>query len=75
MNVYEFNRYLRPIVRIVLGLTLILVIMMVVRIVEDTDYDEDTVTIIYSCKNVLNYVDKFPSEVVQECMELRKKNE
>jgi hypothetical protein len=42
--------------------------------VEDTDYDDDTVTIIYSCKGVMKNVDKFPVQVVEECIALRGKN-
>jgi len=74
MNVYDFNRYVRPIAHLVLLLVGLLVLMMVVRMVEDTDYDDDTVTIIYSCKGVMKNVDKFPVQVVEECIALRGKN-
>lgn len=69
MNPGYISSQFRPVLGVLLG---VFILTFIYGFLSNDDYEDDdfTVTIIYDCKRVLTDRD-YPTEVLQECLELR----
>ena len=69
MNPHRLSSQIQPVLNVLL---LVFVIVFIYGLLSNDDYEDDdfTVTITYDCKKVLTDRD-YPTEVLQECLELR----
>ena len=73
--IQEFERFSRPLLHLIyIGLLVMLFFSIISYIENDDDNDEDSVTITYNCTYTLNNRASSTPDVIQECMNLRRRN-